>query len=207
MPTQTAIDQVPRHSLYQQYCWQQFLLVISGTEKAGSNWVGGDRIFDRESESQIIRERVLNGTHSLVTALRRMGKMSLVRELLNRLADEGDFDTAFVDLQDAATAVDAVVEFGLRSRHLQNTWEKIRTGLPTLCRMSATAWTPWRFPSCMCYQRHGNRLSNDTESDTSASGPYAIGFISCLITALPVLTISSLSPSAPYPKAYAELAN
>ena len=53
----------------------------------GSNWVYGDRFFDREVEIEALRERVENGTHTLLTAQRRMGKTSLVRELLRRLDD------------------------------------------------------------------------------------------------------------------------
>ena len=55
--------------------------------KAGSNWVEGDRFFDRDAEIEALAERVRDGTHTLLTAQRRMGKTSLVRELLRRLGD------------------------------------------------------------------------------------------------------------------------
>ena len=42
----------------------------------GSNWVYGDRFFDREAEIETLRERVENSTHTLLTAQRRMGKTS-----------------------------------------------------------------------------------------------------------------------------------
>ena len=48
------------------------------TLQMSSNWVDGDRFFDREVEMQLLRERVENGTHTLLTAQRRMGKTSLV---------------------------------------------------------------------------------------------------------------------------------
>ena len=54
---------------------------MAGLKKAGSNWVDGDRFFDREAELDVLTERVRNGTHTLLTAQRRMGKTSLVREL------------------------------------------------------------------------------------------------------------------------------
>ena len=57
--------------------------------KAGANWVDGDRFFDREAEIEALMERVREGTHTLLTAQRRMGKTSLVRELLRRLNKEG----------------------------------------------------------------------------------------------------------------------
>ena len=47
---------------------------------SGSNWVYGNRFFDREAEIEALRGRVGNGTHTLLTAQRRMGKTSLVRE-------------------------------------------------------------------------------------------------------------------------------
>ena len=62
-----------------------------GLRKAGGNWVEGDRFFDREAEIEALMERVEDGTHTLVTAQRRMGKTSLVRELLRRLREDGNF--------------------------------------------------------------------------------------------------------------------
>lgn len=50
--------------------------------KAGANWVEGDRFYDRDVELEALTERVEHGTHTLLTAQRRMGKTSLVRELL-----------------------------------------------------------------------------------------------------------------------------
>ena len=58
---------------------------MAGLKKAGSNWVDGDRFFDRDGELDVFTARVQNGTHTLLTAQRRMGKTSLVRELLRRL--------------------------------------------------------------------------------------------------------------------------
>ena len=75
-----------------------------------SNWVDGDRFFDREVELQLLQERVENGTHTLLTAQRRMGKTSLVRELLRRLDEDGEFATVFADLEGAMDAEDAVAE-------------------------------------------------------------------------------------------------
>ena len=83
--------------------------------KAGGNWVAGNRFFNREVEIEALIERVEDGTHTLVTAQRRMGKTSLVRELLRRLGERGDFETVFVDLEDASTAADAVVEIAAAS--------------------------------------------------------------------------------------------
>ena len=95
--------------------------------KAGGNWVEGDRFFDRDAEIEELAERVRNGTHTLLTAQRRMGKTSLVRELLRRLADEGRFATIFVDLEGAADPADAIAEIGFRSRPAQGAWGRIKS--------------------------------------------------------------------------------
>ena len=94
--------------------------------KAGGNWVAGDRFFNREVEIEALMERVADGTHTLVTAQRRMGKTSLVRELLRRLGEQGDFETVFVDLEDASTAADAVVEIAAASLHIRGLWTRVR---------------------------------------------------------------------------------
>ena len=85
---------------------------MAGLKKAGANWVDGDRFFDRKAELDLLRERVRNGTHTLLTAQRRMGKTSLVREFLRHLQAEGSFETVFVDLEAADSAADAVAEVG-----------------------------------------------------------------------------------------------
>ena len=95
--------------------------------KAGGNWVTGDHFFDREVEIEALIERIGDGTHTLVTAQRRMGKTSLVRELLRRLGDQGDFETVFVDLEDASTAADAVVEMAAASRRIRGLWTRVRS--------------------------------------------------------------------------------
>ncbi len=93
--------------------------------KAGANWVDGDRFFDREAEIEALRERVQDGTHTLLTAQRRMGKTSLVRELLRRLDDEEEFATIFVDLEDANGAADAVAEIAIQARPIQSAWSRV----------------------------------------------------------------------------------
>ena len=91
----------------------------------GSNWVYGDRFFDRKAEIAVLRERVENGTHTLLTAQRRMGKTSLVRELLRRLDDEGQFATVFVDLEAAMDGADAVAEMAIQAQSVQSIWRRI----------------------------------------------------------------------------------
>ena len=102
--------------------------------KAGSNWVDGDRFFDRETELEALRERVEDGTHTLLTAQRRMGKTSLVRELLRRLDEEGTFETVFVDLEAAGGPEDAVAEIAVQSKSVRGAWEAIKSSFANSLR-------------------------------------------------------------------------
>ena len=94
--------------------------------KAGANWVDGDRFFDREADIEALRERVEEGTHTLLTAQRRMGKTSLVRELLRRLDTEGDYATLFVDVEASKDAPDAIAEIAAQARPLGSTWDRLK---------------------------------------------------------------------------------
>ena len=85
----------------------------------------GERFFDREAELLLLRERVANGTHTLLTAQRRMGKTSLVRELLRQLNSEGEFATVFVDLEGAMDAADAVAEIATHARAVTSVSRRI----------------------------------------------------------------------------------
>ncbi len=96
--------------------------------KGGSNWVEGSRFFGREAELEALQERVRDGTHTLLTAQRRMGKTSLVRELLRRLQTSGEFETVFVDVEAAADPADAIAEIGIRCRPLRGAFDRIRAG-------------------------------------------------------------------------------
>ena len=95
-------------------------------KKGGSNWVEGVRFFDREIELEVLEERVKDGTHTLLTAQRRMGKTSLVRELLRRLAKSGKFETVFVDLEAAADPADAVAEMGVQAKAVHGAYDRIK---------------------------------------------------------------------------------
>ena len=102
--------------------------------KAGSSWVEGKRFFDREVELEELAARVREGTHTLLTAQRRMGKTSVIRELLRRLEDEGYFETIFVDLEDAFEPADAVAEIGVQSRSVQGAWHRVKSGFTNVLR-------------------------------------------------------------------------
>lgn len=44
-------------------------------------WVTGGDFFDRESELRVLKGRVRDGNHVLLTGQRRMGKTSIAREM------------------------------------------------------------------------------------------------------------------------------
>ena len=92
--------------------------------KAGANWVDGDRFFDRDVELDALRERISERNHTLLTAQRRMGKTSLVRELLRRLDEEGEVATIFVDLEAASDSEDAIAEIAIQCKSLESVWER-----------------------------------------------------------------------------------
>ncbi len=94
-------------------------------KKSGGNWVDGDRFFNRENDITALREHVRNGTHTLLTAQRRMGKTSLVRELLRGLDGNPRIKTCFVDLEDARDPADAIVGISLASRPLRSIPRKV----------------------------------------------------------------------------------
>ena len=98
-------------------------------KKAGGNWVDGDRFFDRETELEALMERIADGRHTLLTAQRRMGKTSLVRETLRRLTERGDYETLFVDLEDAAGPEDAIAEIAAQTLAAQGSWLPIKNAL------------------------------------------------------------------------------
>ncbi|MDE0226579.1 MAG: ATP-binding protein [Gammaproteobacteria bacterium] len=94
--------------------------------KAGGNWVDGDRFFDREAEVEALVERVHDGRHTLLTAQRRMGKTSLVRETLRRLKEGGEVESLFVDLEDAMGPEDVVAEIAAQTLSAQGRWLPIK---------------------------------------------------------------------------------
>ncbi len=102
--------------------------------KGGSNWVDGENFFDRETELEALKERVRERTHTLLTAQRRMGKTSLARELQRCLAEAGEFEVVFVDLEAAADPADAIAEIGVQAKPVRTSWDRIQAGFANLVR-------------------------------------------------------------------------
>jgi len=90
--------------------------------QAHGNWVAGDQFWDREDDITLFAEKLAEGAHLLLVAQRRMGKTSLMREVMRQLHDE--YVCLFVDLQKAASAAGAIVELALAVRPHQSLWRK-----------------------------------------------------------------------------------
>ncbi len=78
------------------------------------NWVTGASFWGREGEIRSLAELLRNGAHVSITAPRRIGKTSLMREVARRL--EGEFLAIHVDLQSASRPEDLVAELSVASR-------------------------------------------------------------------------------------------
>ena len=85
--------------------------------KGGSNWV--DRFFDREIELEALEERVRDGTHTLITAQRRMGKNR------NGWRRAGNSRRSS-DLEAAADPADAVAEIGVQAKAVRGAFDRIK---------------------------------------------------------------------------------
>ena len=97
-------------------------------KKAGGNWVDGGDFFNRKTELEALMERVREGRHTLLTAQRRMGKTSLIREALRCLEDTGEFETLFADLEDARYPMDAIAEIATQTSSAQGLWPRVKSG-------------------------------------------------------------------------------
>lgn len=93
-------------------------------KQAYGNWVDGDRFWDREKDIDLLVEKIGEGAHILLTAQRRMGKTSLMREVKRRLDDR--YICLFADFQKASSAEDAMVELSLALKPYEKLWGKIK---------------------------------------------------------------------------------
>lgn len=97
-----------------------------GLEKTLGSPVDGKKFFNRENEIEVLTERVREGNHTLLVAQRRMGKTSVVRELLRRLQRSGEFETVFVDFEAAQSAAETVVELATAARPIRGVWGRAK---------------------------------------------------------------------------------
>lgn len=85
--------------------------------------VTGDDFFDREQELAELIDLIRADAHVLVTAPRRIGKTSLLKETESRVGDE--FAVLFVDVQSCAAEAEAVVKLSMVAREHRDTGQKV----------------------------------------------------------------------------------
>lgn len=91
-------------------------------KRALGNWVVGEDFWDRKPELALLIEYIQEGGNILLTAPRRIGKTSLMRETSRQL--EGKFICLHVDLQKAHSAADAIVELSMATKPHLGLWAK-----------------------------------------------------------------------------------
>lgn len=96
------------------------------------NWVSGDKFWGRQAELQSFIEQLDEGANILLTAPRRTGKTSLMREVARLLADRGRDLAIYVDLERSHTPEDAMVELSLATRPHRGAWDKVRAAFHEL---------------------------------------------------------------------------
>lgn len=84
----------------------------------------GEGFWDRKEEVQSFLDKIESGTHIYLTAQRRMGKTSLLREVERRLKDR--YVCLFVDLEKAMDAPEAIVELGAAIYPLTSLQKKVQ---------------------------------------------------------------------------------
>lgn len=94
--------------------------------QANGNWVDGDRFWGRDVELQLFLGKLEAGGNLRMTAQRRMGKTSLMREAFRCLKEKGETIPLFVDLEDAKCAEDAIVELGIAAGEHKRAAAKVR---------------------------------------------------------------------------------
>lgn len=90
------------------------------------NWVSGDKFWGREVELQSFIELLDEGANILLTAPRRTGKTSLMREVARRLEERGKDIAIYVDLERSHSPEDAIVELSMATKPHHSAWARVR---------------------------------------------------------------------------------
>lgn len=87
-------------------------------------WVEKDRFWNREEELRNLIELLDEGANILITAPRRIGKTSLIREAGNRIGDR--YCCLQLDLQKSQSPADIITELSVATRPYMNLWNKTK---------------------------------------------------------------------------------
>ncbi len=88
------------------------------------SWVDNERFWDREKEIANLIELLDEGANILITAPRRIGKTSLIRETGIRLKD--NYCCLQVDLQKSHSPADIITELSVATRPYRSLWNKTK---------------------------------------------------------------------------------
>ena len=87
-------------------------------------WVDKDRFWDRENELENLIELLDEGANVLITAPRRIGKTSLIRETGNKIKDK--YCCLQLDLQKSHSPADIITELSVATRPHLKLWKKTK---------------------------------------------------------------------------------
>lgn len=87
------------------------------------NWVDGDRFIGREADIARLRGLIDRGDNGLISAMRRVGKTSLMRETLRRMG--ADRRCIFLDVEHCGTLTDAIAQLAAETRDHQKTFDRV----------------------------------------------------------------------------------
>jgi hypothetical protein len=85
---------------------------------------GEDRFWGRENEILGFIELLSSGAHVYITAQRRIGKTSLIREVIRRIKE--NHICLELDLQSCHTPADVIVDLAAQTRPYMGLWKKTK---------------------------------------------------------------------------------
>ena len=91
-------------------------------------WVSGDDFFGRDRELQVLKTRVCDHNHVLLTGQRRMGKTSIARELGRRLEGKG-WVFLFADIEGATCAEEVIASLAEVVHPVRTISSRLVTGM------------------------------------------------------------------------------
>ena len=93
-------------------------------KQAVGNVVTGDRFWDRETDLELLTNKIDEGANILLVAQRRIGKTSVLVELRERLRER--YTCLFVDLQQARRSEEAITELSKVIHNYKPLWDKTK---------------------------------------------------------------------------------
>ena len=85
---------------------------------------GDNQFWDRQAEIRLFAELLDQGEHVQLIAQRRIGKTSLMREVIRLI--EGRYTCLFVDLQKDSSPADAIAALSAATQPYQDLWGKTK---------------------------------------------------------------------------------